>query len=80
MKKQKKMPKTLLLNKYFDDNFSFSKEQLIAIKKTSLSTGISEEIIKELLFHLFKKSFRELCIDSFERVEIDFKYFKLINH
>jgi len=69
--------KTKILHDRFHEHFEFSPLQLDIIKQIASETEINEEIIKDFLYTIFLKCYRELHIDE-TSITVDFKHFKLI--
>lgn len=76
---EKRKAITYRLYDYFDENFAFDDDQLLIIKQISLHLDINENIIKDLIIHVLRQSFKELLLDTTVKVTIKFPIFNLTN-
>lgn len=76
---EKRKAITYRLYDYFDENFAFDDDQPLIIKQISLHLDINENIIKDLIIHVLRQSFKELLLDTTVKVTIKFPIFNLTN-
>jgi len=79
MKNPKTTSQTRRLYDFFDNNFTFTEEQLEFIKETSLETGIDIHIVEDCIRQTLRYTFKELLLNPKDNVSIHFSQF-IIKH